>query len=1047
VSVTFLAGSVGDTIALAGNAAGYTAVLSGSQVTLKDTATGATIVLPAGTTTTSVSFDDGVYELVLDTTGETPAITLGGTAVTDTETTVTGEPVEPPAETPTFELTASNTNLVAEGQDISFTVTPSVASDTETTLYVQISGAAVGAITAQATADDFSAVLLPVTIPAGSTEPVVVSATVNADAVTEGPEGFQAKLLDSSFNVVADAAAVTGTITEGVSSGQTFTLTTGVDNFVGGSSNDTFNGSIQLAAGSAANTSTLSVADTLNGGAGTDSLNLTVSGEISTSGVPDNYNVPAADISGTEKLFIRQLATDGTGGPGTVTVNASNIPGVTEVWSDRSTGDKLVVSNLATGAAIGMKGNGTAANGDIDFTYATATDPVTVAVEGGTKQGTISNTGASAATATINVTGTAANTLTAIDLGTGTNVTSLTINADANLKTALAADYANTAALTVTGDSAVDIGANGTFKTVDASANTGGLTMTLDTVATSVKGSAGNDVLTSAANYAVTTAGIIDAGAGTDTLVLSATTDADTAAEGALYTNFETLRVGGSQDVSLISGITALEVTSNGTFSKLNATQAGAVTVRSDIGASTFSLADSSGTSDALSLTMGTGSKATEATDITGALTINGFETLNIATAHGPDAVTADQETTIASFNADKLTAINLTGTSVDLQNAATTKAVTINGSALTGTLKVAGNLVAGSTVTGSAGKDTFTLGTAGSTYNAGAGDDTINGTAAQINTAADYNVIDGGEGTDTLNITGGGALTLVDNNLSKITNVEKVVIATTTTNDQTITTGGFFDTNWKTNGIDLTTTTTTGDVTIDMTSFTGAAKISATSVAAAAGDGVIDIQTGSGADDVTVSADATGTATGAGTVKTYGGNDKITTANDQAFTLVGGAGDDTYVLGSTGADTVEFSAIATNGVDTITGFTAGTDILKVSTLATLVGSATGGVDVVDTANAAAKADTATHEVAQIDTDAAADWADVASIIAQSATVAADTTAGNATTLFAIDNGTDTRLYLFQDDATSNATIEASELTLVGTISGLADATSVDLFA
>jgi len=105
-SVTFQAGSVGDTIVLAGNAAGYTAVLSGNQVTLKDTATGATIVLPAGTTATSVSFDDGAYDLVLDTTGETPAITLGGTAVTDTETTVTGEPVEPPVTGETFVLTS-----------------------------------------------------------------------------------------------------------------------------------------------------------------------------------------------------------------------------------------------------------------------------------------------------------------------------------------------------------------------------------------------------------------------------------------------------------------------------------------------------------------------------------------------------------------------------------------------------------------------------------------------------------------------------------------------------------------------------------------------------------------------------------------------------------------------------------------------------------------------------------------------------------------------------------------------------------------------------
>jgi len=189
--------------------------------------------------------------------------------------------------------------------------------------------------------------------------------------------------------------------------------------------------------------------------------------------------------------------------------------------------------------------------------------------------------------------------------------------------------------------------------------------------------------------------------------------------------------------------------------------------------------------------------------------------------------------------------------------------------------------------------------------------------------------VINGGEGTDTLNITGGGALTIVDNNLSKISGIEKIVVATTTTNAQSIQTGGWFDAAFKASGVDLTTTASTGNITIDMTSFTGAAKLSVTTVGTGTTEGAISVQTGSGNDDVTVSAAAAG---GAGEVKTFDGNDKITTASTEAFAITAGKGNDTIVLGSTGIETLTFeSTAANNGVDTITGFEFGTgkDVLQ----------------------------------------------------------------------------------------------------------------------
>ena len=114
--------------------------------------------------------------------------------------------------------------------------------------------------------------------------------------------------------------------------------------------------------------------------------------------------------------------------------------------------------------------------------------------------------------------------------------------------------------------------------------------------------------------------------------------------------------------------------------------------------------------------------------------------------------------------------------------------------------------------------------------------------------------------------------------------------------------------------------------------------------------------------------------------------------------------------------------------------------------MATLIGTGTtGGVAatnvVYNGATAAGtKGDTAVSKVVVIaDADkAASDWSNVVSKISGALTIAADTTAANAATVVLINNGTDTRVYLFSDDATSNTTAEATELTLMGTLSGIA---------
>lgn len=722
-------------------------------------------------------------------------------------------------------------------------------------------------------------------------------------------------------------------------SGKTFTLTTGADNIVGTSGNDTIIGVNDGAA--AANISNLSAVDTINGGAGSDTLNITATANTSA----DALN--GASVTNVETINVRAL--------GAVGLDASQIVGLTSVNADKATA-ALTVTNLAAGASAGMVGNGVVANGALNAGYVAAATAATVDISGGTTAGAVTITGAGIKSATVNSTG-AANTIGALTGAAST--TSTTIDAATNLTTGAVTNAGAT--LTIKGAGAVNLSTTalqaGVTK-VDASGNTGGVTVALGSAVTqTVTGGSGNDVITTGA---VLTTGTVDGGAGTDTLVLSNVAHANTAALAAKYTNFETLRVNGTFDASLIAGITAIDLSgAANNISKLSATQAGAVTGLANIGATTLALATDTGTADVVSLTLGDGKGA--AFD-TGALTVNGIETLNIKANAKAD--NADQTSVIASFTADKLTAINLTGSAVTLLNAATTKAVTIDASALTGDgsaapagpvgLTITGNVVTGSKVIGSSVNDTFNLGSGFATYTGGAGNDTFNATVAQLNTGADYNVIDGGAGTDTLNINNGTntAVTIVDNNLSKVSGIEKIVIATSGTANQSIQTGGWFDAAFKANGVDLTTTATIGTIGIDMTSFSGAATLTTTSttgnqtiqtgtlggndkVTAVATTGNVSVTTGAGDDVVSVTTAGTGGGEGAITINTGAGNDTITIVNAAAgddATITAGAGADKITLGADKAVIVignTDSGITLETADTITGFKTTTDQLK----------------------------------------------------------------------------------------------------------------------
>ena len=725
-------------------------------------------------------------------------------------------------------------------------------------------------------------------------------------------------------------AAVADAVSSAAASGSTFTLTTSPDNFAGTANNDSFSTSLVFDALEAVTTtSTMSIADILAGGAGTDTFNIVISGAQDSA-----VTIPAASISAIETINIRNTVAQ------TATFAATS--GLTTAASDRSAG-AVVFSGLAAGAVGSIIGDGVVTNGASTFGYAATVTSGTVNLSGGTL-GTpvVTTSGTLLAAQTVNSTG-AANVTGALTMGAA--VTSLTVNATTDLTTGAVTNTTAAAltTLTVTGAGAVDLSATAlqaTVATIDASGNSGGVTVTPGSLVTAtVTGGSGNDVITTGA---VLSTGSVNAGAGTDTLVVASATHLASTALGAKYTNFETLRIatGVSMDMANApAGITAVQTLGVATASNMTPTQAANVTMRTNAIAGTadainLQLASQSGTSDVLTITAGTGLTTTGALDIA-ALNVTGFETLNLKANPGPSSTAggattaADDRTTFitGTITGPTLNAINLTGTAVTIANVATTVAVTINGSALTGNglaaattagLTVGGLAVAGSTITGSAVRDVFVIGAEGSAYNGGDGNDSMTTTVAiLLADGTTDGTMNGGAGTDTM-VVSDTTTTLNDNHFIKLSNFEGLTLSNTI-GDASITIGGGFNSAFA-NGATIATGTLA--VTKDIAFLGGLATVpitltvDATLITGAATD-VQTIVTGSAADTVTLTTTAatyvgvTGAADqGTINISTNAGADTITYNHGQLLAnakagVTSAVFQAVIVTGGTGADTI----------------------------------------------------------------------------------------------------------------------------------------------
>jgi len=682
---------------------------------------------------------------------------------------------------------------------------------------------------------------------------------------------------------------------------------------------DTFTGSGNNDAYIADNTGTdvTSTADSINGGAGTDTL--LVYSDGAAAGLPSLTSVETLNVYDQDA---------------TIDISASTLASVTTANFIRGDGVAITVgTNVAT---VGLS-------------------DIVLAEVSGTTDDTVVNFAATRTSATLNLSGitTAAGdtdedlevngaalttiNLNATDVASSFDLLDLAAATTINVNAAVALSVTSlattgTATLNIAGAGAVSLGTlDGDIDTV-TSTGSGAITAAIGAaVDTVITGGSGNDVITaSTADTILSTDTLaVNAGAGTgDVLVIEATADVNTAADAARYTGFDILRLTGNvtQVASLFTDLTGLQIISGATVTTgLNAATAANVTARADVTTTTLALTDASGTSDVVSINLGTGLTSTEAVD-SGVLTLTGFETINLTTKSGPTASAgAVRVSTIAGFDAINANEINLSGTSFDItdianQTGTRVKALTVNASALVGDgqtgnsntgLTLAGSAYVGSTINGSSLKDVFDIGAEGSTYNGNAGRDSFTTTIAIITPDGTTDaVINGGDGLDTLTLSD-TTTTLTDANFTYISGMETLAL-TNTSGNASLTVGAAFNTAFAT-GATITTglLAATKDITFagGLLSVPVTLTVEATELSGAATE-TNSITTGSANDTVTFTGDATyvgvsaAAAQGTIVIDTRAGDDTIsvtvgTIASDdatggQAISITGGKGKDT---------------------------------------------------------------------------------------------------------------------------------------------------------
>jgi hypothetical protein len=423
--------------------------------------------------------------------GISPLVWAGGALLTagaivvatdddDDKSSGSSTPTPPPTPAPvdTVPVVAATKSVtVQEGKSVPITVVGTDA-DGDTLLYTPSNGAN-GTVTVSGQQNQFTY-------------------TPNAGFV--GTDTFTVVVSDEDGNNVTQTITVTVTAAPLTVEDKTFDLTTAQDTVVGTAEGDTINAKYT---NTGAGNSTLTAFDSIDGGAGVDTLNIFTDAATNTT-FPANASVKDVEI-----INVNNAAAAGAFG------DASKFVGATEL--NQIGGLAAAVTNLGSGTAAGFNGTNQAA---LAVTGAATAASATVNLTNASDAN--GATGGSAPV--LNVNGAALNSVTVngsiLASAAGTAAAELALNVTVGTDVqALAVKTAVSSELTVT--------ANGkAITSVDASASTGRVEYNAATTVASVKTGSGNDVVglntaTTIISPAVNAS--LDSGAGNDTVTVTTT--------------------------------------------------------------------------------------------------------------------------------------------------------------------------------------------------------------------------------------------------------------------------------------------------------------------------------------------------------------------------------------------------------------------------------------------------------------------------------------------------------------------------------------------
>ncbi len=770
-------------------------------------------------------------------------------------------------------------------------------------------------------------------------------------------------LANSTLLNTVDASTITGVVTiDGSAFTNALTITTGtgadvvtvgsgVNTVTAGDGNDkVIITSAALADGNA---------DTLNGGVGSDTLEVT-----GTTAITD---AKLSAITGFETI-----ALTGSGDKSIAVGTNAKAGGVTTVDASTTSGANTI--------------NASAFNGTITLKGGSGVDTITA----GTGSNTIQAGGGDDI---ITIDATTLDLNDTIGGGDGTDTLVLTGIAnlsDANFTNVTGIEklvFANeTGQVVVLGTEAKQAG----IVTIDTSAVATTKTVSLDiagmtsTNVTITGGAADETVKMASAD--LTTADTITAGAGTDTLELTTASEL-VAADMANISGFEKLKLA---NVDATQSLTL----ANGKFSEIDGsaiTYTQAITIDASAQSSALSITTKGG---ADTITLGTGANTLDSgsgndTIRVTASTFDSSDTLN--TGNGTDTLEISGTAVVVDAMFDNVSGLETVKLVTDTTGQSVTLASTHAGNAginkvdttsVTSSVSVdISGMGTGVTVNTGGGADTITMGQGIDTINAGGGNDTIKVASAYL-TSAD--VINGAAGTNTLHITDKAVIT--DDKVVGVTNIDTLKLSDDA-NAQTVTLG----TNAKNNNLlkvdssliaanhaltldisglsskDVTVTGGAGNETVKMASadltaadtialglgtdvleFTDAVNMTNTALQTGLSgidkitlgdfattltlkDGIgtsleVNAQAATGVKAAVIDISALGATTTTAIVKTSGGDDTITLGGS-VNTVDAGSGNDTINMSN--ANLINSSA------DTINGG-SGTDKLRLTTAGTL---------------------------------------------------------------------------------------------------------------